>query len=126
MSELFEQLTIDDQSPIYSQIVAFVLRSVAAGDLAQGTEIPSRRAIAGLLGINPMTVQKAFRILEDEGIIQTHPNAKSVIAISDERRKRIGMQMINQAAQDFVGQVQAMNLEYDEMIELLNQHWNED
>jgi DNA-binding transcriptional regulator YhcF (GntR family) len=39
---------------------------VAAGDLRQGNSIPSRRGLAAQLGVNPMTVQRAYKQMEDE------------------------------------------------------------
>ena len=69
-------------SPIYLQIIKHIKVSAVSGDAANGDELPSRRSLSAMLGINPNTVQKAYRLLEDEGIISTVPGAKSIIDIS--------------------------------------------
>ena len=64
-------------APIYTQIVQFIRRGLAAGTILSGDELPSRRVLSALLGVNPNTIQKAYRILEDGGLIQSHSGAKS-------------------------------------------------
>ncbi|GAB2852024.1 GntR family transcriptional regulator [Pseudoduganella ginsengisoli] len=55
--------------PIYRQIVEQVRRLVAGGQLKPGEELPSVRAVAQLHAINPMTVSKAYSMLETEGLL---------------------------------------------------------
>lgn len=55
--------------PIYRQIVEQVRRLVAGGQLKPGEELPSVRAVAQQHAINPMTVSKAYSMLELEGIL---------------------------------------------------------
>jgi GntR family transcriptional regulator len=57
-------------APIYQQIAAQVRRAVAAGVYRAGEAIPSLRALALELTVNPNTVQRAFEELEREGLIQ--------------------------------------------------------
>jgi len=55
--------------PIYRQIVEQVRRLVASGQLTPGEELPSVRAVAQQHAINPMTVSKAYSMLELEGLL---------------------------------------------------------
>ncbi len=55
--------------PIYRQIVDQVRRLVAGGQLQPGQELPSVRAVAQQHAINPMTVSKAYSLLEAEGVL---------------------------------------------------------
>lgn len=55
--------------PIYRQLVEQTRRLVAGGQLAPGDSMPSVREIAGALAVNPMTVSKAYGILEMEGVL---------------------------------------------------------
>lgn len=57
--------------PIYAQIVAQVKHAVAAGILRAGDALPSLRETASRLRVNPLTVSKAYRELESEGIVVT-------------------------------------------------------
>lgn len=55
--------------PIYTQIRNEIIREIASGNLQNGDELPSVRQFANDLGINPMTISKAYNILKDEKII---------------------------------------------------------
>jgi GntR family transcriptional regulator len=55
--------------PIYRQIVEQVQRLIASGQLAPGADLPSVRAVALHFAINPMTVSKAYSMLETAGSI---------------------------------------------------------
>jgi len=56
--------------PIYQQIAAHIRRAVSAGVFRPGEPVPSLRALALELTVNPNTVQRAYEELEREGLIQ--------------------------------------------------------
>ena len=64
-------MSIDPSSaaPIYQQIAAHIRRLVAAGVYRTGEAIPSTRAMAIELTVNPNTVQRAYELLEREGLV---------------------------------------------------------
>jgi GntR family transcriptional regulator len=66
--------------PIYAQLKARVAELVAAGVLRPDEGLPSVRALAGELGINPNTVQRAYTELEREGIIYQLPGRGSFVS----------------------------------------------
>lgn len=55
--------------PIYRQLVDQARRMIAGGQLAPGDAMPSVRDIAQALALNPMTVSKAYGMLEMEGVL---------------------------------------------------------
>ena len=55
--------------PIYRQILEQVRRMVASGQLQPGTELPSVRDLAVTHAVNPMTISKAYSLLEAEGLL---------------------------------------------------------
>jgi GntR family transcriptional regulator len=56
--------------PIYRQLVEHVRRRVAAGQIKAGDEIPSVRELAQTLAVHPMTISKAYSLLEAEGLLE--------------------------------------------------------
>lgn len=60
-------------TPIFEQIAEQVRRGVAAGQFAKGEPLPSVRSMAQDLGVNPMTVSKAYGILTREVLIGAKP-----------------------------------------------------
>lgn len=65
-------LEIDHHSgvPIYRQVIEQVRRQIMAGQLSEGQRLDSVRELAGRLRVNPMTISKAYALLEVEGLAQ--------------------------------------------------------
>ena len=61
--------------PIYQQIRNEIVRGIAAGSLPEGELLPPIRTLAEDLGVNMMTVSKAYTLLKQEGYIQTDRRA---------------------------------------------------
>ena len=66
--------------PIYRQLVEQLRRLAAAGQLQPGDAMPSVREIAGALVLNPMTVSKAYGLLEMEGVLARRRGLGMVVA----------------------------------------------
>ena len=67
-------LEIDHHSgvPIYRQVIEQVRRQIMAGQLSEGQQLDSVRDLAGRLRVNPMTISKAYALLEVEGLVERH------------------------------------------------------
>ncbi len=65
-------LQIDHHSgqPIYRQVIEQIRRQVMAGQLREGEALPSVRDLAAQLRVNPMTISKAYSLLEMEGLLE--------------------------------------------------------
>ena len=74
-------ITIDVHSgvPAYRQLVDQIRLQVAGGRLQPGDEIPSTRALSAELGLNPMTISRAYALLEEEGILERRPGLALVV-----------------------------------------------
>ncbi len=66
--------------PIYRQLIDQARRLVAGGQLAPGDAMPSVRDIAQALALNPMTVSKAYGMLEMEGLLTRRRGLGMVVA----------------------------------------------
>jgi GntR family transcriptional regulator len=66
--------------PIYEQIKKEILRLVATGRLKVGDPLPSIRDLAAAVIVNPNTVARAYRELEQDGVIATQKGRGSVVA----------------------------------------------
>jgi len=69
-----------EPTPIYRQIVDQVRRQIAGGQLSVGTELPSVRAVALEHTINPMTVSKAYSLLEAQGVLERRRGLGMLVA----------------------------------------------
>lgn len=119
----FSGLILNPSEPVYLQIAAYVKRQIFTGAAEQGTPLPSRRELAAILKVNPNTVQKSVRLMEEEGFIQTPKNSVSVLHWSDEVFSAIQKEMTAGFASDFVRQAKENGLSLEEVIRLLRQEW---
>jgi len=56
--------------PIYRQVIEQIQRQIMAGQLKEGQQLPSVRELAEQLRVNPMTISKAYALLELEGLVE--------------------------------------------------------
>ncbi len=91
-------LQIDHHSgqPIFRQVIDQIRRQVMAGQVREGEQLPSVRDLAAQLRVNPMTVSKAYGLLEMEGLL--------------ERRRGVGL-FVAAIAKDKAGRTKADMLE---------------
>ncbi|MHC4355624.1 MAG: GntR family transcriptional regulator [Planctomycetota bacterium] len=84
------QIRIDNSSgrPVYRQIIDQIKRDIALGRLTRDQRLPTVRQLAGRLAINPNTIAKAYRQLEQQGIIVTKPGAGAFVADLDSNLSR--------------------------------------
>lgn len=64
-------MEFNQKEPIYAQIIDEFRLKFIQGAYALGQEIPSRRELAKTLGVNPNTIQRAYREMEDMKLIIT-------------------------------------------------------
>ena len=121
----FDDLVLLDGVPIYQQILRHVKLGIAGGTIAPGDALPSRRVVSALLGVNPNTGQKAYRLLEEEGRIQSHPGAKSCVAADEAAQARVRAELLQEQAQQAVAALKRMGLSKEAALELIAQHWEE-
>ena len=119
----FEQFLMEHGVPIYLQILLFIKRGAIAGTICDGDELPSRRMLSALLSVNPNTVQKAYRMLEDEGLIQSHSGAKSYMVLDEEKLELIREELLENDATSIVRAMKQMGLSKNEAISLIEKFW---
>lgn len=122
----FEQFIMADGSPIYLQILLFIKRGIIAGSILDGDELPSRRVLSALLGVNPNTVQKAYKLLEDEGLIQSRTGAKSCVVVTEKKLAEIRTELLEADAKDAVAKLRQMGVSKEEAHGLIERFWNEE
>lgn len=122
----FDDFIMEPGVPIYAQIIRYVKGAVAAGAVADGEELPSRRVLSALLGVNPNTIQKAYRLLEEEeGLIRSHPGAKSYVSAPPERAAAIRGELLAAEARRAAEALRRMGLDRGAALELIGRLWDE-
>ena len=121
----FENFVMKDGSPIYLQILLYIKRGIIAGIISDGDELPSRRVLSALLGVNPNTVQKAYKMLEEEGLIQSRTGAKSYVAVTVSKLREIREELLEDDAKNAVNALKMMGVSREEAHALIDRYWND-
>ena len=122
----FEGFKPDGNEPIYLQIVGYVKRGIVSGEIASGEELPSRRMLSALLGVNPNTAQKACRMLEEEGILVSHTGAKSYVTYTEEKRRALTTELVADGVRAAALRLKHLGITLEEAIRLISRAWEED
>ncbi len=120
----FENFIMMDGSPIYLQILIYIKRGIIAGTIKDGDELPSRRVLSALLGVNPNTVQKAYKLIEDEGLIQSQMGAKSYVVVTEKKLHQIRQELLEDDAKHVVSSFQLMGVTKEEAHTLIDKYWD--
>lgn len=120
----FDAFRAQNGSPIYLQILRYIKRGIVTGDIVDGDALPSRRMLSAMLGVNPNTIQKTYRILEEDGLITSHAGAKSVIVLNDENRASVRQELLQDDIRQTAAVLRGMGLSLAEAVELLTVCWD--
>ena len=116
-------IVVDPHSgvPVYRQLMDQVKFHVASGLLAPGDELPSTRALSAQLGVNPMTISKAYSFLERDQVVERRPGRPLVVKkIEGELiRDRKGEQLRESLAST-VTMVKQLGIDRDEAIAIFS------
>lgn len=119
----FDTFVPQDNIPIYLQIVAFIKRGIAAGTIPDGAEMPSRRMLSALLGVNPNTVQKSYAMLEEQGLIHSRSGAKSSVAADGATIRALRSELLEERLNSVIREMKELGLTLSEAQEALTTHW---
>jgi len=102
---VFDQIDPRSPTPLYEQIAARVRVAVAAGDLVPGDALPSVRALARDLRVNPATVVQAYRDLALDGFVEIRHGQGTYVQevptfVQDEERAAQAGKLVRKLLQD--------------------------
>ena len=121
----FDDFLLEDTGPIYLQIIRYIKQRIASGTIDDHEEVPSRRALSALLGVNPNTIQKAYHILEEEGVINSRSGAKSYTCVNEETVERIRQELIESDTSGWVRAMKQLGMRKTEALDLVERIWSE-
>ena len=122
----FEAFRAADGTPVYLQIINFIKRGAIAGTIRDGDELPSRRVLSALLGINPNTVQKAFHILEEEHLMESRTGAKSCMTLPPDTLDALRREGLSDELRAMARTLRQLGISKEEALRLIEQAWEEE
>jgi DNA-binding transcriptional regulator YhcF (GntR family) len=116
-------LSFNTRDPVYIQVIRYFKEQIARGELKAGQEIPSRRELASLLKINPNTAQRAYKEMEEQGLIFTERNHPSIITEDQKILSLVREELIMEAVETFMQSITPINPPLEEIVELLKKKY---
>jgi GntR family transcriptional regulator len=117
-------IVVDPHSgvPVYRQLMDQVRFQIASGVLEPGDELPSTRTLSAELGVNPMTISKAYSYLERDGVVERRPGRPLVVSAVG--RSELDDRRIEQVRQSLAGPVtvvRQLEVDSDEALRLFRE-----
>jgi GntR family transcriptional regulator len=112
--------------PIYRQMIEQLRRLVVGGQVHPGDGMPSVRMVAGSLGVNPMTVSKAYSMLEAEGLLERQRGMGMIVAtrkaqVDEDQAK---LELLKPSMQRLALEVQQLKLAPEPVIAMFSEMLN--
>lgn len=115
----------NNRDPVYVQVIRLFKEQIAKGFFVPGQEIPSRRELANQFKINPNTVQRAYKEMEEQQLIYTEGNMPSCITKDETVLKSVREELISEAVQVFISSIKSINAPLPEVMELVQKKYEE-
>jgi GntR family transcriptional regulator len=114
--------------PIYRQLIDQIRRLIAAGQLQAGAELPSVRDLAVEHAVNPMTISKAYALLEAEGLLIRNRGKPMTVAASRRSQQPISQRLRQVEPQllQLVSAARQLDIPREDLIALLEKRWRPD
>ena len=116
---------LEDNMPIYMQIMNRIREAIASGELAAGDKVPSVREFASEFEVNPNTMQRALMELEREGILVSERAIGR--SVTDDRSKIDAMRRESgsRATDTFIRQMTDLGFSEEEMLDFCRERYGE-
>ena len=119
----FSELKLNEESPIYMQIVRFIKIKMVNRQVRDGDELPSRRVLSAMLEVNPNTIQKAYRLMEEEELLVSFAGSKSLLQFDESLVDKYRRELLVVEAEKYIEEVKKMGLTEVEAVELIKTNW---
>jgi len=113
------KIEFNTSKPIYEQVIDEIKRQIARGEIEPNGKLPSQRELAKEIEVNPNTVQRAYREMENQNLVETKRGRGTFVKDDDKVIKDINQQLAHSAVKRFIDEMSAINYQQKEMIELL-------
>lgn len=107
---------LQENIPIYMQIMQKVREAIASGELAPGARVASVRELAGAFAVNPNTMQRALNELEREGLLVSERTSGRFVTKDSAQIDAMRRQLAEEAAARFRREMQTLGFSEAEML----------
>jgi GntR family transcriptional regulator len=113
--------------PLYRQLMEQIRRLIAGGQLPPGAGLPSVRELALEHAVNPMTISKAYALLEAEGLLERNRGKPMTVAAGVPGAAPLGqrLQQLEPQATQLAAAAKQLELSFKDAAALLKRQWEQ-
>lgn len=111
--------------PIYQQIRNQIIKGISDGRLQPGEQLPTVRALAEEIGINSMTVNKAYSLLKQEGYIYTDRRNGAHVRLEFEQQRNLSQKSL-ELLQQIISEAMVAGMSKKDFYQLCDRYYKED
>ncbi len=125
--KIYFQISTSSGVPIYRQIIDQVKTLIATGRLPAGSFLPSVRQVARELEVNPMTVSKAYSLIEKEGVVKSVRGRGMCVDTATAARKDLAARQndLRPLIKEVVTKAKQLSLDEEHVTKILEDTWED-
>ena len=115
------QISPSSGVPIYRQLMDQIKRMVASEQLNPGDTLPSVRSVATQLAVNPMTISKAYSLLEVEGLLERQRGKGMIVSLQqpEKKSKQQRLELLRPSLEKLINDARQLDLDLDTVLATL-------
>lgn len=118
--------TLDNQRPIYLQLMERIQRDIISGVYHAGDKLPSVRELAMEAAVNPNTMQKALSELERSGLVYSQRTSGRFITEDENMLQKMKSDLANENIREFLDKMEKLGFPHKEALSLIQEALKED
>lgn len=122
-------IAVDPHSgvPVYRQLMDQIKFHIASGMLKSGDELPSTRTLSSELGVNPMTISKAYSFLEKEEVVERRPGRPLVVkAVGSDQMENRKLDRFRESLAAVVTMARQLGIDPEEAVKIFREMLGKD
>lgn len=115
-------MEFQNEIPIYLQIMNYIKTEIVVGNLLKGEKLLSTRELAGVLKVNPNTIQRVYKELESEAICFSKRGLGTFVTEDTQAINHLRQSLAREIIEQFVHGMARIGFSKNEMIEAVNDY----
>jgi GntR family transcriptional regulator len=112
--------------PLYQQLARQIAHRIAGGEWKEGDQLPSARQLSAELGLNFLTVNKVYALLESEGLLEVRRGLGTFVAVrSAAKREEDRLELLDELIDALVEGARSLRLSRSEVVQRVREKLNE-
>ncbi len=118
-------MEFNNNMPIYIQIADDIKKQIVNGKIHIGDKLPSNGELAVMYRVNPNTVQRIYKHLENDGVCYTKRGIGTFVCENENLVSELKSEMVNSIVKEFMEKMYSLNYSKEEIIKIIEENKKE-